>query len=321
MHVLSERQLRNGLAGLVTGGAIVAWCCTDLFGHELLASIAILALFAMSLDLLAGYSGQVSLGHAAFYGIGAYGTAALSAILGWPMWLAVPLSILLTAVLAFGVALFVVRLTGVFFLMITLAIGEMFYSFFFRTRFFGGDDGLGGIPRPDFSWIGIDLSNPAAFSMFAILIAVLVYCLLARLSDSVLGAVISGVRQNEARMGAIGCPVISYKVAVFTLAGGIAALAGSLSAQHDGFVSPDLLSWTVSGEVLIVVIIGGLSSLVGPVIGAAVMVMLAHYISGVTNYWMFFMGLFFVAVVLAGGRGIYGLYERACGLVCYVKRT
>ena len=136
MHTFSERQMRNGLATIIFSASIVAWFNSDLFGHELLARIAILALFAMSLDLLAGYSGQVSLGHAAFYGVGAYGTASLSAIWGWPLWAAMPVSIVVTAILAFGVAMFVVRLTGVFFLMITLAVGEMFHSFFFRTRIF-----------------------------------------------------------------------------------------------------------------------------------------------------------------------------------------
>ena len=312
--------MRNGLAAIVFVASILAWFNSDLFGHELLARIAILALFAMSLDLLAGYSGQVSLGHAAFYGVGAYGTAALSAIWSWPMWAAMPVSIIATAILAFGVATFVVRLTGVFFLMITLAVGEMFYSFFFRTRIFGGDDGLGGIPRSDLKFLGIDLLDPAAFSMFTILVAILVYCFLSRLSDSSFGAVVSGIRQNESRMGSLGCPVRLYKVAVFTFSASLAALAGSLSAQHDGFVSPDLLSWTVSGEVLIVVIIGGIGSLIGPIIGAAVTVLLAHHISGLTNYWMFFMGLFFVAVVLTGGRGIYGLFERICGLLGNVRR-
>ena len=120
-------------------------------------------------------------------------------------------------------------------------------------------------------------------------------------------------------MAALGCKVRSYKVWTFTVAACLAALAGSLSAQHDGFVSPDLLSWTASGEVLIVVIVGGMSSLVGPIIGAVVVVLLAHYVSGLTNYWMFFMGLFFVAVVLAGGQGIYGLFERTCRRLHNVK--
>ena len=159
------------------------------------------------------------------------------------------------------------------------------------------------------------------FSMFTILIAVFVYWLLAYIADSSFGAVIVGIRQNESRMSALGCHVRAYKVLVFIAAASVAALAGSLSAQHDGFVSPDLLSWNSSGEVLIVVIVGGLASLVGPVIGAVVVVLLAHYMSGWTNYWMFFMGLFFVGVVVAGGRGLYGLFEKAYRRLGHVKRV
>ena len=321
MQTFPEQQLRDAVAIIVICIGLLVWFNAGFFGHELLAQIAILAIFAMSLDLLAGYSGQVSLGHAAFFGTGAYGTAALTAIWGWPLSVAMPISIIITAGLAFCVAIFAVRLSGIFFLMVTLAIGEVFHSFFFRVRVFGGDDGLGGIPRLDLGAIGIDLLSPISFSMFTLITVALVYWGLSYISRSSFGAVISGIRQNESRMAALGCKVRSYKVWTFTVAACLAALAGSLSAQHDGFVSPDLLSWTASGEVLIVVIVGGMSSLVGPIIGAVVVVLLAHYVSGLTNYWMFFMGLFFVAVVLAGGQGIYGLFEKACRRLHNVKRS
>ena len=122
-------------------------------------------------------------------------------------------------------------------------------------------------------------------------------------------------------MQALGCPVRRYKLAVFVLAASIAGLAGSLAAQHNNFVSPELLTWTTSGEVLIVIIIGGIGTLVGPVAGAAVFVMLAHYLSGLTDYWMFFMGLFFIAIVTYSGEGLYGLVGRMRQALTYVRRS
>jgi branched-chain amino acid transport system permease protein len=155
--------------------AIIAWLRADLFGHELLAQIAILAIFAISLDLLAGYTGLVSLGHAAFYGVGAYATAGLGVMAGWPMWLVMPSGMFLTALLAAVVGAFAVRLVGVFFLMITLAIGEMIHAFVFRSRLFGGDDGMGGVPRINLDTLGINLLDPTQFSLFTVFVAMVVY--------------------------------------------------------------------------------------------------------------------------------------------------
>ena len=304
-RIISKRDLGALVLFLA---AIIAWFRADVFGHELLAQISILAIFAISLDLLAGYTGLVSLGHAAFYGVGAYATAGLGIMAGWPMWLVMPSGMFLAALLAAAVGVFAVRLVGVFFLMITLAIGEMLHAFAFRSRVFGGDDGIGGVPRVNLDALGINLLDPTQFSLFTIAIAVCVYFVAARVVDSPFGRVLTGIHQNASRMQALGCPVRHYKLAAFVLSASIAGLAGSLSAQHNNFVSPELLTWTTSGEVLIVTIIGGLGTLVGPAVGASVFVMLAHYLSGFTDYWMFFMGLFFITVVTCSGEGLYGLF-------------
>ena len=146
--------------------------------------------------------------------------------------------------------------------------------------------------------------------MAVLLLALLVYLGLRQVVGSPFGQVLVGVHQNEARMEALGCPVRRYKLAAFTLAGAIAGLAGSLTAQHNNFVSPELAVWTTSGEVLIMVIVGGMGTLVGPAAGAAAVILAGHYLSGLTQYWMFFMGLIFVAVVLVGGDGLEGALER-----------
>ena len=313
---------RRDLAALVLFlAAMIAWFSADIFGHELLTQISILAIFAISLDLLAGYTGLVSLGHAAFYGVGAYTTAGLGVMAGWPMWLVMPSGMFLAALMAAMVGAFAVRLVGVFFLMITLAIGEMIHAFVFRSRVFGGDDGMGGVPRMNLDALGINLLDPTQFSLFTVVVALLVYFVAARAVDSPFGRVLAGINENAPRMQALGCPVRRYKLAVFVLAASIAGLAGSLAAQHNNFVSPELLTWTTSGEVLIVVIIGGIGTLVGPAVGAAVFVMLAHYLSGFTDYWMFFMGLFFIAVVTCSGEGLYGLVGRMRQTLTYVGRS
>ena len=294
--------------------AMSFWFFADVFGHELLAQIAILAILAMSLDLLVGYTGMVSLGHAAFFGAGAYATAGFATMVDMPMWAVIPMSMICASGLAFCIGIFAVRLVGVFFIMITLAAGEMLHAFAFRSRSFGGDDGRRGVARFNLETLNINLLDPTQFSLFTLVVAGLVYLLNRSLVESPAGRVLQGIQLNEPRMRALGCRLMHYKLAVFVIAGGLAGLAGSLTAQHNHFVSPELLTWTTSGEVLIIVIVGGIGSLVGPAAGAAVFVILSHYLSGITEYWMLFMGLFFIVVVLSGNEGIYGLLR-------HIKRT
>lgn len=302
--------LRLPLAVLLVIAALGFYAYAGYFGREMLAEIAIFAIFAMSLDILVGYAGMVSLGHAAYFGMGAYATAALTVQAGWPPLAAVPVAVLLAGLTAFIVGFFCVRLTGVFFIMITLAFAAMFYAFFFKDRTFGGADGLGGIPRFDLTAIGLDLSNPLHYAPFILILLLVCYLLLWQVTRSPFGQALIAIHQNENRLRALGCPVRHYKLAAFTLAGLFAGFAGALMAQHTGFVSPDLLFWTLSGEVLIMVIVGGAGSLLGPVLGAAVIIGLREELSSLTDYWMFFLGLFFIAVVLLAGDGFYGLLKR-----------
>jgi branched-chain amino acid transport system permease protein len=301
---------RRTVAVALLAAALVAWWFSGYAGQDRIGEIAIAAIFAMSLDLLVGYGGMVSLGHALFFGLGAYALAGLTLFLKWPPALALPVAILLTGVVALIIGRLIIHLGGVFFIMVTLAFGQMGWAWFARDKVFGGIGGLSGLPQIDLSILDADLANPADFALAALAVATLVYLALARLIESPFGAVVSAVHRNENRARALGCPVQQYKLAVFTIAAMLAALAGTLQVQRTGFVSPDLLVWTNSGEVLIMVIIGGLGSLLGPIVGAALWTLLHHYLSAMTPYWMAIMGAFFIAIVLFASEGLYGALAR-----------
>jgi branched-chain amino acid transport system permease protein len=297
---------RHALAVLALAALLIFWTQAGYFGMEILAEIAVFAILAMSLDLAAGYAGLVSLGHAALFGFGAYMFALFTVLWGWPASLAVVLATLATGAIALIVGAVVTRVQGVFFIVITLAIGEMGYEVFFKNRALGGDDGLSGIARLDLVAIGIDLNDPGAFALFLIVLAAVTYLLLVRLLASPYGAVLTGLHDNPGRMRALGLPVRAYQTSIFAFSGALAGFAGTLSAQHTQFITPNLLHWTTSGEVLVMVILGGLGTLVGPVIGAAVLTLLRHELSNVTDYWGFWLGFFLILIVLGGKNGIVG---------------
>lgn len=300
---------RPALALVTFAGLLAYWAGADFFGFEILAEIAVFAILAMALDLLAGYAGLVSLAQGALYGVGAYAFASLAATAQVP----VPWAMLLAAAIAGLVALAVGALasgvTGIFFIMITLAIGEMGYEFFFKSPLFGGDDGFYGIPRLDLSALGLDMMDPSSFTLFLLGCVGLVFLLLAWLAASPYGITLVGLHENSHRMRALGLPVRTYKTTAFAVAGAVSGFAGALIAQHISFISPQLLHWTTSGQILVMVILGGLGTLIGPLIGAAVVVLLKHELSQYTDYWGFWLGLFLIAVVLSGRNGIVGALE------------
>ena len=297
---------RHGVALLLVAVAVGYWFASGYYGKELLAETAITAILAMSLSLLVGQAGLVSLGHAAFFGIGAYALAGFAQLLGWHPALGMAAAVATGAAAALLVGWVAVRLAGVFFIMITLAVGEMVHAWFLKDRTFGGVGGLSGVPRLDLRGLGIDLADPAAFALFALATAVVVYLLLDRLVLSPFGQTLRAIHQNEERARALGCPVGRYKLAAFVVAGAVAALAGTLAAQRSAFVSPELLTWTLSGEILIVVIVGGGASLLGVSAAAALWVGLRHQLSTMTDHWMLAMGVIFVVLVLVAGDGIDG---------------
>lgn len=307
--MLQQDHLRISLAVLLfVAGCIFAFTA-DFFGKEILAEIVLFAILAMSLDFLAGFGGMVSLGHAALYGAGAYFYAVLTVHYGWSAPLAMLAAIVLCGAAGWLVGAATARVRGIFFIMATLAFGQMAYVYVFENRALGGDDGMSGIPRLDLSAIGLDLSDPAIFDCFLMVIASVVFIILWWLLKSGFGRALVGLHRNEIRMRALGLPILHHKAAAFAIAAAIAGLAGTLGAQHTMFVSPDYLHWTTSGLVLVIVILGGLESLIGPALGAAVVIMLKHQVSTYTEHWNFFIGAFLIFAVLAGGRGLYGLLQ------------
>lgn len=279
------------------------------FAREIVIEITILAILAISLDFCAGFGGMVSLCHGAIMGITAYTFTIMSVKLGWP---AVPSAVIgmMAAVLFSGLVGWVTaRINGIFFIMATLAFGQMAYTFFFKSRWLGGDDGMGGISRFDLNWLGLDMNNALIFALFGICILFLVYVIAAILLRSGFGRILSGIHSNESRMQAVGIDTARHKAMAMAASGLMAGFAGILAAQHTLYISPELLIWTVSGEVLLVVILGGIGTLIGPVIGAIMLVMMKHELSNYTDYWHMIVGLALIFAVLAGGRGVFGQIE------------
>lgn len=283
----------------------------------------IYALAAVSLDLLVGYGGMVSLGHAAFFGLGAYVTAILSFhagdgsnVIEWPfviagsnqaLWLWV-LSMLVSAVAALGIGAVCLRTTGIHFIMITLAFAQMLFFFFVSLEQYGGDDGLGFYGRNALP--GLDVDNDTQFYYVCLVLLVVFLFIAHRLVRSRFGMVIRGARQNERRMHALGFPVFRYKLTMFVIAAAGAGLAGALMANQSEFVSPGLLHWTLSGQLLVMVILGGMGSLFGPVLGAFVFLILEDVLVAYTEYWMVYFGPFLVLMVLFSRGGFWGFIKR-----------
>jgi len=287
------------------------------FYTELITKVMILAIFALSLDLLVGYTGLVSFGHAAFYGIGAY-------VLGLmtpkydpaSLWTTLPAAVAAAGLAALAVGIFVVRVKGIYFIMVTLAFAQMFYFVFHDTKFGRGSDGISMNFKPAATIAGMtpfDLANPTVVYYFVLVALVLVFLFLRMLLASPFGRALQGIRSNEHRMRSLGFPVYRYKLASFALAGALAGFAGYLSAMQFGFANPELLSWHQSGNVLLMLILGGLGSLYGAVVGAFAFVALQEIYSSLTTHWQLLLGATIIALVifLPGGlASVAGKFKR-----------
>jgi branched-chain amino acid transport system permease protein len=278
--------------------------------------VLILILFALSLDLILGYAGIVTLGHAAYFGLGAYVAGMLSAQAGWHE----PISGLLAAgalAAAFGwlSGLLLLRYHGLALLMLTLAVGVMLMELANALEAWtGGFDGLYGItPAPLFGRFENDLFG-RNYYVYSLIVLFLVFVLCRRLVHSPFGLALQGIRDNERRMRAIGCDVLGTKVRAFALAAGIAGLAGGLFAQANAFVTLDVLSFARSGTVLIVLILGGVGRLYGAFVGATVYYLLEDQLAKISpEFWQFGVGLVLVLVVLFARGGLLGLLDAARG--------
>lgn len=270
---------------------------------KLLQEILIWGVFAMSLDLLMGCAGMVSFGHSAFFGLGAY-AAALGLMKSAGAVTGLVLPALASAFAALVIGLFSIRVSGVYFIMLTLAFSQMFFAVAFQVAWLGSSDGLAGVPRPVLA--GVNLAEPWVFHLYVVLFFLLASLLLSRVVWSPFGHVLRGIHDNEARMEAVGYAVNRYKLMAFVIAGTVAGIAGAVYTQFNGYVAPETFFWTTSGEALLMVIIGGTGTLVGAVLGAAAFILLQSLVSTYTDRWMLILGLTFILFVRFAPGGIVG---------------
>jgi branched-chain amino acid transport system permease protein len=288
---------------LVPAGAMAA---DAPFYIGLVTRIMVFAIAAVSLDLILGYGGLVSFGHAAYLGIGAYAVGILSYYGIDNGFLHFAVALLSAAAAALVIGFVSLRTSGVYFIMITLAFSQMVYFLGVSLNQYGGDDGL-NIARHSGFGTALDLDEPVVLYYFVLAWLLLFLLLGGRIVRSRFGVLLQGVRSNERRMIALGFPTFRYKLAGFVMAGAACGVAGALFANLTLFVSPSIMHWTRSGEILMMVILGGIGSLIGPVFGAAAYLILESVLSRLTEHWQAVLGPLLILVVLFSKSGLYGL--------------
>jgi branched-chain amino acid transport system permease protein len=310
------RGLQVALALGFVALAVFPFVGSDFYA-QVVARMMILAIFAMSLDLLLGVTGLVSLGHAAFFGLAGYALAFLTPS-GEPvsLWWSLPVAVAASGLAALVIGFFVVRTHGIYFIMVTMAFAQMVFFLFFDNKALGGSDGIYVNFKPDARLF--DLENKLVFYYFTLALLLAVYAFLRRLLWSPFGRVLAGIRVNEHRMRAMGYGTFGYKLAAFTLAGALAGLAGYMLAAQTGYVNPELMGFHTSAHAIMMVILGGMGNLAGAIVGAFAFEYLLHWFKDLPTvgpfqlgkHWQLWMGLFIVLVVVFAPRGLLGLVER-----------
>ena len=272
----------------------------------LFTRIVILALAAVSLNLILGYGGMMSFGHAAYLGIGGYSVGILAfegVTSGFVQW---PVALLVSALFALVIGALSLRTRGVYFIMITLAFAQMAYYIVAGLARYGGDDGLTIEKRSQF-FPPLNLSSKMQFYYLCLALLFASIYLVWRIVNSRFGLAVQGARSNDTRMRAIGFPTYRYKLTCFVIAGTLCGLSGALLANHTDFVSPGMMYWTRSGDLIIMVVLGGMGSTFGPLFGAVALLVLEEVLSGITEYWQIILGPLLLLVVLFARGGIDGL--------------
>ena len=285
---------------------VYAQFANDRFLLTLFTRIIILAMAAVSLNLILGFGGMMSFGHAAYLGIGGYAVGILAfegVPNGFVQW---PVALAASALFALVIGALSLRTRGVYFIMITLAFAQMAYYIVAGLARYGGDDGLTIYKRSQF-FAPLNLSNKVQFYYVCLALLFGAIYLVWRIVNSRFGLVIQGARSNDTRMRAIGFPTYRYKLACFVIAGTICGLAGALIANNTDFVSPAMMYWTRSGDLIIMVVLGGMGTVIGPVFGAVALLVLEETLSGITEYWQIILGPLLLLVVLFARGGIDGL--------------
>ncbi|MEP0156851.1 branched-chain amino acid ABC transporter permease [Pseudophaeobacter sp.] len=298
---------------------LMAWQMDEPFVITLATKVAILALAGVGLNIALGLGGLVSLGHAAFFGIGGYAMGILAShaqnyepLFSWPfvfegsnqmplIWL---VAVLASAVAALVIGALSLRTSGVYFIMITLAFGQMLYYFAISWSAYGGEDGLSIWVRNEMP--GLNTLVPIQFFSVAFGLLCLTLWISSRLAQSAFGLALSAARQSEDRVQTVGLAPFKLRLMAFVISGAITGLAGALFADLNRFVSPTMLSWHTSGEIMIFVILGGVGRLYGPLVGAAVYILLEHLLGGISEYWQIFLGLLLLGMVLFARGGLIG---------------
>jgi branched-chain amino acid transport system permease protein len=278
----------------------------NFFLLSLFTRVVILAMAATSLNLILGYGGMVSFGHAVYLGVGGYTIGILAhegVNSGWLQW---PLAIALSAMVALFIGLLSLRTRGVYFIMITLAFAQMAYYIAVALDRYGADDGLTIYRRSQFGSL-LDFNNKTLFYYLCVAFLLGTIYLVYRLMNSRFGLVIQGARSNDRRMRAIGFPTFRYKLVCFVIAGTLCGVAGALLANHTDFVSPAMMHWTRSGDLIVMVVLGGMGSIFGPLIGAFVFLALEEFLSTITEYWQILLGPLLLLIVLYARGGIDGI--------------
>ncbi len=292
----------------------------SLFHLNLLIEILILGIFALSLNILVGYTGLISLGHAAFFGVGAYASAIVAKEVSANLMVTVLVALATAVAVSAVIGFFCMKVKGFYFLMLTLAFSQMIYSFIHQSNnLMGGSNGLSGIPA---SYLGgLDLSNPVYLFYLILVIFTVVLLGISVFVRSPFGQVLIGIRENETRIQSMGYSTTLYKYAAFIIAGAVGGLSGCLYTTFNGFISPGDVYWTMSGSVLIMVLVGGVGTVIGPVLGAAFIVILETIVSSYTELWMLIIGVVFITFVIFFPKGIVGIWNSIFKKLCGEKKT
>lgn len=300
--------------------AFIGWVSGDTFYLTLASRIAILSLAVVGLNIALGLGGLISFGHAAFFGIGGYVAAVLSVhaatltpLVSWPIeingtsaalaiWV---VAVSVAAIVALMIGIVSLRTSGAYFIMITLAFAQMIYYFAISWPNYGGEDGM-SIPARAYL-PGVNTAHPMTFFLVCYVVLVIGLVAFAMIQSSRFGAALQAARQNDRRVAAVGIRVFPIRLAAFVISAMFTALAGALLADLNRFTSPSMLSWHLSGELMVLLILGGNGRLLGPVAGTMVFVLIEYALGGVTDRWQFFLGIVLLAIVLFGRGGIISL--------------
>ncbi len=275
------------------------------FYLDLVRRVMIFAIAAVSLNLILGYGGLVSFGHAAYLGIGGYAVGILAYYGVYSGWLQWPLAMGASALVALVIGAVSIRTSGIYFIMITLAFTQMLYFLGVSLEMFGGDDGMRIKTRSQFSGL-VDLADPVTFYYLVLALMLASLYLVHRLTNSRFGMVLRAAKSNEARSRAIGLSPYLYRLAAFVIAGALCGLAGALLANHTAYITPDFMHWTRSGEIMFMVILGGIATSAGPLLGAVVLLVVETLLAGWTEHWQAIFGPLLILSVIFFRRGLAG---------------